>query len=204
MRWIINKKIYEPFQFVGSVAINILNMTIMMLVLDMFFRVVKAKNTDWYHTAVNQMTESDNFFQDKVDLIFYTLGAVVIVLGIFCTIILWLFRKQQNGKAASQAGIFLACGYPKRKVQCYLAADGIADAVLALMAAYGAFHVILSVMIKNEVFQAIYRITGHDRLISIWAMLLTGVLFTAVIILQASAWVAKTDLEGIAVLIRKK
>lgn len=204
MRWIINKKIYEPFQFVGSVAMNILNMTIMMLVIDMFFRVMIARSTDWYHSAVNQMTQSDNFFQDKIELIFYTLGAVVIVMGVFCSVILWLFRNQQSGKVGSQAGVFLACGYQEKKVMCYLAVDGIVDEFIGLMAAYGVFHIILGIMAGDEVFEAIYRITGSNSTISIWAMMLTGGLFAAVIICQAFVWVKKVESWGIAAFIRKQ
>lgn len=202
MRWVINKKRYAIFDFSVGVLLNILNMMIFSIVLDLFLRVSISRSSDWYLSAVNQMTDSDVFFRDKAELIFYTLGGLILVLGIFCIVVLWTFREQQIGKIESQTGIFRACGYSAGKVKRIVMADGCVDVLVAGGLTLGIFPVVIMRLCRNETLQAIYRITGDQMWIRMTAVVAAEILFLVATMMHAYIWVETRKKETIVCCIK--
>lgn len=204
MKWIINKKIYAPMEFLSGVCINFLNMTILMIVLDMFLRVIAAKNSKWYNTAQGVMSETDVYFVERADLIYYTLGIVILLLGVFCMSIICLFRKQQADKIENQMGIFRACGYQNNQIKNFIIADGFFDAVIALWIAFGMYQFAGSIISQNPVFEVMYCTTKERTDINLITMLLIGILFFGAISMQALLWVEARKNHDIASMIKEK
>lgn len=202
MNWIWNKKRYSSVLFLGGVCIQCLNLSILIFILDMFFRVCAAKNSSWYDVVTGETQESDRFFMEKSDMIFSTLAVVILLLFVFCGVVLWLFRRQQTEMGKRESGIFLVLGYSKQQVFWLLFADGILDTILALGIGSGIFSLAIRAVMHNEVFRSFYQVTADNRMTGILAGTVGVLFFVFVIAIQSFYWMNKAENKGICSMLK--
>jgi hypothetical protein len=188
MRWIINKKRFTPLDFIGGILMNTVNMTIFLIVLDLFLRVIWCNQSNWFEESMNLMSKSDSFFANKSDAIFLTLAVVIFLLCTFCMILQWLFLNQKKDRMYVQIGSFLACGYTGEKVMRYMMADGIIDVIISMMFAYGAWRCLLNQFVQNETIQAVYLITGNQIQLLAASLGTTALFFAGIVVVHAVNW----------------
>lgn len=204
MKWIINRKKFQPGSFLGALLVMTAEMSLLNVCVLLFRIAATSRETDWYSSAIQLEVSTDVFASDRGNAIFVAMTVAVLAVVLFLIISSCMFKRFQLERMSSEISVFSALGYESGKIRDLLWKDAGMDIVITVPFAMYVSTRLLRVLEGKEEFQVMFSSIRIDGF-SMGIQYLFCILFMYVLLgIYQDYWIHKETKKGIGNMMEKE